>query len=84
MKENNLNTTGTPGSQKDSPQEMKTTTNTGGLSLFGVGGIRNKNKQKDRTNIITISLMESKTEEEQEHEGDDNAMTSGGIDLVKH
>ena len=57
MKENNLNTTGTPDSQKESPQEMKTTTNTGGLSLFGVGGIRNKNKQKDRTNIITSLSM---------------------------
>ena len=50
-KENNLNTTDT--------------TNTGGLSLFGVGGTRNENKQKDRTNIITSSSVESKTEEEQ-------------------
>ena len=44
MKENNLNTNDTPNSQNDSPQDMKTTTNTGGLLLFGVGGIRNKNK----------------------------------------
>ena len=38
----------------------------GGISLFGVGGKRNLNQQKDRTNIITSSLIES-TEEEQEH-----------------
>ena len=70
-KENNLNITGTPDSQ--SPLEMQTTTNTDGLSLFGVGGITNKNEQKDRTNIITSLLMELKTEEEQEHRGDNNA-----------
>ena len=36
---------------------MKTTTNNDGLSLFGVEGIRNKNKQEDRTNIITSLLV---------------------------
>ena len=47
--ENNLNAIDTP--------------DTGGLLLFGVGGTRNENKQKDRTNIITNSSMESKIEE---------------------
>ena len=85
MKDSNLNTTGTPDSQKDPPQqEMKATTNpTGGLSLFGVGGIRNKKKQEDRTNIIPGSSMESKMEKEQEDEGDNNAMTSGSADPVE-
>ena len=80
--ENNLNNTGTPNSQ--SPQEMQTTTNTDGLSLFVVGGIRNKNKQKDRTNVITSLLMESKTEEEQEHGGDNNVTMNGNTDPVEH
>ena len=51
-KENNLNIT-------DNPE-------TGGLSLFGVGGTRNENQQDDRTNIIT-SLSIEPTEEKQEH-----------------
>ena len=64
---------------------MKTTTNsTGGLLLFGVGRIKNKNKQKNRTNFITNSSTESKTEEEQEHDGGDTAMTSGGVDPMEH
>ena len=40
---------------------------TGGISLFGAGGTRNENQQKDRTNIITRLLIESKTKEEQDH-----------------
>ena len=55
---------------------MKATTNpTGGISLFDVGGI--KRKKKDKTNICTTgSTTESKMEEEQEHEGGNTAMTS--------
>ena len=78
-KDINLNTTGnTLGSQRDlTQQEMKNRTNpTCGISLFGVGGI--KRKKKDKTNtIITVSTAELKTEEEQEHDGGDIAMTSG-------
>ena len=47
---------------------------TSGISLFCVGGTRNKNQQKDRTNIITSSSIESKTEEEQKHGGDNIVM----------
>ena len=60
MKENNLNTTDTP--------------DTNGLLLSSVGGIRNENTQKDRTNIITNSSMESTAEEEQEHRGNNNVL----------
>ena len=63
---------------------METTTNTDGLSLYGVKGIRNKNKQKDRTIVITNLSMESKTEEGQEHVGDNNVTMNENTNPVEH
>merc|ERR1712238_48686 len=57
------------GKTEESTNEVRNITDnpeTGGISLFGVGGNRNENQQKDRTNIITSPSIESK-EEEQEH-----------------
>ena len=62
---------------------MKATINpTGGISLFDVGGI--KRKKKDKTNTITTdSTGKSKTEKEQKHKGGNTAMTSGSVDLME-
>ena len=60
---------GNKGKTEESTNKARDTTNnpeTGGISLFGVGGNRNENQQKNRTNIITSSSIKSK-EEEQEH-----------------